>query len=95
MANVLTSGAWLSTPPKNPRFSHDCYVLRSKPVSDTLTAWSNSTLPSTGLNLRMTRSVKSSACFLKRASSDDPHHHYTCDKARSLCEETKPNGFVS
>ena len=84
MANVLTTGAWLSAPTKNPRFSHDCYVLRSKLVSDTRTAWSNSTLPSTGLNLRMTRSVKSSGCFLKRASSDDPH--LTCDKARSLCE---------
>ena len=71
---------------KNRRLSRDCCVFRSKPVSDTRTAWSNSSLPSTGLNLRMTRSVKSSGCFLKRASRDDPHHHYACNKARSPCE---------
>jgi hypothetical protein len=71
---------------KNRRFSRDCCVFRSKPVSDTRTAWSNSSLPSTGLNLRMTPSVKSSGCFLKRASRDDPHHHYACNKARSPCE---------
>ncbi len=34
----------------------------------------------------MTRSVKSSGCFLERASSDDPNHNHARDKARSLRE---------
>jgi hypothetical protein len=96
MANVLTTGALLSAPTKNPRFSHDCCVLRSKPVSDTRTSWSSSTLPSRGKNLRMTRSVKSSGCFLKRANSDDPHHYHARDKARSrLARNPAPSSHTS
>jgi hypothetical protein len=30
---ALTTGAWLCAPTKKPRFSHDCCVLRSKPVA--------------------------------------------------------------
>jgi len=86
MANVLTTGAWLSAPNKKPSFLHDCCALTPSQISDGLTALSRSILlPTDYKSCRTMRSGKSVACWSRRADSHGhTHHHPHSNQARAF-----------
>ena len=88
MANVLTSGAWLSAPTKKPSFLARLLRVQIDYVSDELTAWLSSTLlPTDCISYRITLNGRSSVCFLRGASKHGYAHHSARSKeARSLWE---------